>query len=154
SGLIIFVAACIARMIPWRGQRTAVWPAVAMLIVLAASLAYGKMALQHEAGQSGPAVALIQGSSQVELMTDGSKLREVLEEYLRLSKQALGEQANLDLLVWPETMYRYPLWTFAEGFKAPSDWARTPQDLIEESRRNLRELQDYFRHIVDEKFAA
>jgi apolipoprotein N-acyltransferase len=154
SGLVIFVAACVARMIPWRGQRLALWPVLPLVLVLGAAVGYGHWRMAGEYTRPGPTVALVQGSIDAELKTDEKKLNAVLEEYLRLSKQALQEQPNLDLLVWPETMYRYPLFTFAEGFQPPADWQQTPAELVGTSRKNLHDLQEYFRGIVEEKSGA
>ncbi len=118
SGLVVFVAACVTRMIPWRGQRFAVWPVVPLAAVLGAAVGYGHWRMAGDHTRPGPTVALIQGSIDAELKTDEKQQNAVLDEYLQLSKRALTEQPNLDLLVWPETMYRYPLFTFADGFQA------------------------------------
>jgi apolipoprotein N-acyltransferase len=154
SGLVMFVAACVARIMPWRGQRLTLGPAVPLAAVVLAALGYGHWRTAGDHTRPGPAVALIQGSIDAEIKADEKKLNSVLDEYLKLSKQALDEQPNLDLLVWPETMYRYPLFTFADGFKPPTDWASTPAELSHTSLKNLRDLQEYFRAIVEDKYGA
>ncbi len=154
SGLVVFVAACAARMIPWRGERLALWPVLPMAAVLAGMVGYGNWRMAGENTRPGPAIALIQGSIYAEVKTDDKQLNAVLNEYLQLSKRALEEQPNLDLLVWPETMYRYPLFTFTGEFKAPADWVSTPEELSHTSVKNLRDLQEYFRSIVEEKYSA
>jgi apolipoprotein N-acyltransferase len=154
SGLVVFVAACVARMIPWRGQRLAVWPVLPLAVVLAAAVGYGHWRMAGDHTRPGPTVALIQGSIDAELKADEKQQNAVLDEYLQLSKRALTEQPNLDLLVWPETMYRYPLFTFADGFKPPADWQSKPDELSHTSLKNLHDLQDYFRSAVEEKYGA
>jgi apolipoprotein N-acyltransferase len=154
SGLVVFVAACVARMVPWRGQRLALWPVVPLALVLAAAVGYGYWRMAGDHTRPGPTVALIQGSIDAELKADEKQQNAVLDEYLQLSKRALTEQPNLDLLVWPETMYRYPLFTFADGFKPPADSAIKPDGWSHTSLKNLRDLQDYFRSAVEEKYGA
>jgi apolipoprotein N-acyltransferase len=154
SGLVVFVAACVARMIPWRGERMALWPVLPMAAVLGGIVGYGHWRMAGENTRPGPSVALVQGSIDAEIKTDEKQLNAVLNEYLQLSKRALEEQPKLDLLVWPETMYRYPLFTFAGEFKPPVDWVSTPEELSHTSLKNLRDLQEYFRSIVEEKFSA
>jgi len=154
SGLIMLVAACVARMIPWRGQPFTLWPIIPAGAAIAVALAYGQWRMSGGHSHPGPKVALIQGSADAELKTDDAMAHRVMEEYVRLSAAALREQPNLDLLVWPETMYRDPWFEFEPDFKAPKEWQRTPQELADDSRRNLRDLQAGFGSIVAEKFGA
>ncbi|HTQ40470.1 MAG TPA: apolipoprotein N-acyltransferase [Pirellulales bacterium] len=154
SGLVMLVAACVALTLPWRGQRLALWPIAPLVIALAGAVVYGQWRKAGNHTRPGPTVALIQGSIDVEVKSDENKLNAVLDEYLRLSKQALIEQPNLDLLVWPETMYRYSLFTFSPNFQPPADWRQTPAELASTSEKNLRDLQDFFRGIVADKFNA
>jgi apolipoprotein N-acyltransferase len=51
-------------------------------------------------------------------------------------------------------MYRYPLFTFADGFKPPADSAIKPDEWSHASLKNLHDLQDYFRSAVEEKYGA
>jgi apolipoprotein N-acyltransferase len=46
------------------------------------------------------------------------------------------------------------LFTFAEGFKPPTDWNVTADELSHTSLKNLRDLQEYFRTIVEDKYGA
>ena len=45
----------------------------------------------------------------------------IFKEYYKLSKDALAKDRNIDLVVWPETMFTDPLWSF------DADAARPPQ---------------------------
>ncbi|HZZ28654.1 MAG TPA: apolipoprotein N-acyltransferase [Pirellulales bacterium] len=154
SGLVMLVAACIARTIPWRRQRFTLWPIAPLPLVLAGAVVYGSWRTAGVITRPGPTVALIQGSIDVEVKTDEKQLNAVLAEYLRLSKQALQEQPNLDLLVWPETMYPNPLYTFAPGFQPPTKWENTPEEMSQWSLKNLHDMQEYFHGIVEDKFNA
>jgi apolipoprotein N-acyltransferase len=154
SGLIMLVAACVARAIPWGDQRIAFWPILPLAAAVSGAFWYGQWRMAGQYTRPGPTVALIQGSIDVELKTDENHLRDVLNEYFELSRKALEQQPNLDLMVWPETMYRFPLFYFADDFHQPADWIATPQQWYHTSRKNLQDLQDQFRRIVDEKFQS
>ncbi len=149
SGLVVFVAACVARMIPWRGERLALWPVAPLALVMAMTIWYGQTRLSGGHTRPGPTVALIQGSIDVELKADESQLNHVLDEYLQLTKTALVQPKKLDLLVWPETMFRYPLLTFAADFKPPADWTMSPEERAKLSLKNLTDLQNLFRLQVE-----
>ena len=140
SGLIMFVAASLARMIPWGEQKLAVWPILPMLAVVGATFWYGQSQMAGSYTRPGPTVALIQGSIDVEVKTDENHTRDVFDEYFALSRKALEQQPNLDLLVWPETMYRFPLFSIAEGFHPPSDWTTHTAATFNRSRKNLQDL--------------
>jgi apolipoprotein N-acyltransferase len=161
SGLIMLVAACIARMMPWGDGRVqgsgfrvqrgiVVWPLIPLVIALAAAIGYGQWRMSGLYTRPGPTVALIQGSIDVEVKTDENQQQAVFEEYLRLSKQALDERPHVDLLVWPETMYRYGLFSFEPDFKPPADWKHSPAELARVSLDNLRSLQNVFRSEVED----
>ncbi|HEY2881953.1 MAG TPA: apolipoprotein N-acyltransferase [Pirellulales bacterium] len=158
SGLVVFAAACVARIIPWRGERFAVWPIVPLVCVLAATLVYGQWRMSGEYVRPGPSVALIQGSFEMSVTPDESAGDKVFQHYLQLSREALRRKPQLDLLVWPETMYRYGLISFADGFAAPANWLdkwdKPPQEIAKISRNNLHDLQMLFQHAVEEKFQA
>ena len=63
-------------------------------------------------------MALIQGSIDIEMKHDPTQGERIFDEYFGLSKQAVKERRDLDLIVWPETMFRYPWFTFDERFRA------------------------------------
>jgi apolipoprotein N-acyltransferase len=154
SGLIVLVAACLARLIPWRGQRAAFWPIAIAIATIGGALFYGHSRMAGEYSRPGPTVALIQGSTSAELKADDLYLQTIFQEYLDLSKQALESTPHLDLLVWPETMYRYGLYSFAPDFVAPEGWEKTPAQRTEMCLQNLRDLQNAFRMYVENKHDA
>jgi apolipoprotein N-acyltransferase len=154
SGLVMLVAACVARMVPWRGQRITIWPVLSAAIALVAAFAYGQWRMSGEHSRPGPKVALIQGSVDAELKADAAMRERVMEEYLRLSAAALREQPNIDLVVWPETMYRDAWIEFEPNFIAPAEWTTTPQKLADDRREILHDLQAGFGSIVAAKFGG
>jgi len=115
--VVMLVAACLGRMVPLGGRRWALWPLVPASVVLAAVLCYGHLRMSRPDNAT-PAVrvALIQGSIDAEFKTESNTSSEAREQihdhYLDLSRNATAEYADLDLMVWPETMFRTTLITY------------------------------------------
>lgn len=176
GGLMMFAAACLARMIPWPiggkregGEkigydRITLWPTAPLAIVLSVAIGYGYWRMSGQTMRPGPTVALIQGSIEMNFDTGGASADEVYAEYRRTSEAALAERPNLSLLVWPETMYRYPLVTFGDGAKPPDEWLShwsssaenllTPELLVQKTHEILRSLQSEFQNVVNNRFNA
>ncbi|NBV47051.1 MAG: apolipoprotein N-acyltransferase [Planctomycetia bacterium] len=80
--------------------------------VLGMALAYGGWRLAGAPSPTAPLldVLLVQGSIDTELKHDPAAAGDVLEHYDTLTRQGLAAGARLpDLVVWPETMWRYGL---------------------------------------------
>lgn len=129
--LVMLVAACLGRMLPGDGRRWALWPAAPALLAVSAALAYGTIRAGFEPSTPGPRVALIQGSIDTELKFDPQREMEVHEHYLALTRRALNAYTDLDLVVWPETMYRSSLVTFEPGAPPPAEWDGSPEKFAE-----------------------
>jgi apolipoprotein N-acyltransferase len=134
SFAIVFVAACIARIIPLENQSRTWWPILPAGAMLAAIIGYGAWRAQQQTTTPGPRIALIQGSIDIEMKYDPTQGQRIFDEYLGLSKQAVAQNASLDLIVWPETMFRYPWFTFSGDFVPPDDANWTPDQLTARSR--------------------
>lgn len=108
--LVMFVAACAARMFfAEPGGRRVVWPLLPAVVLLAATLGYGMLRLeQGRQATPGPAtrVALIQGSFDSVLHPTETEVSAAQQRYLDLTRQALDRYGRVDLIVWPESMYR------------------------------------------------
>ncbi len=109
SFTVMFVAACLARMLPCDTQRRSLWPPLPAAVLLAAVLAYGHFAQSGVRTNVGPKVALIQGSIDTTMKADPSEVSEIHKQYIGLTRDALIAQPDLDLIVWPETMCRASL---------------------------------------------
>jgi apolipoprotein N-acyltransferase len=118
SLVIMLVAACLARVLPlaWNqaslANQLTLWPALPAAAAIAATLAYGQWRLnQQPPGARGPAaqVALIQGSLDTIFVTSREeyvrRLEETFQHYNSLTSKAVAEHENLDLVVWPESMF-------------------------------------------------
>ena len=62
---------------------------------------------------------------------------EIFKHYLHESYAALQEHGKVDLIVWPETMFRYTLITQTPDYAKPSQYADWPTDAF---RRRLKEV--------------
>lgn len=115
--VIVFVAACIARMLPWENSTRATWPLIPAIALLAAVLGYGYFRTANVVTHPGPCVALIQGSIDTKFGGDEREVRDnFYHQYFSLSQKAVDEAARqnkkIDLIVWPEIFFKEPLITF------------------------------------------
>lgn len=117
-------AACLARMLPLRAARRAWWPAGVLLLLLLAVVGYGTWRLGQPTAGPGPRIALIQGSIDTEIKSDPKKNQVVFTEYFDLSLQAVKDAGQLDLLIWPETMFRDSLVEFDAATVRPPPGAQ------------------------------
>ncbi len=110
SFVIVLAAACVARMLPWSGKPAAAWPAVPLAVTLAATLGYGHWRLSSLDAAPGPGdaravrVALVQPSFDTTFERDPGRQRKLYEGMTRLSRKALRDSPDVDLLIWPETL--------------------------------------------------
>jgi len=80
---------------------------VACLAIFGAVLGYGYSRRNHHEFQPGPRVALIQGNFTSEVKHDPEAGPRIQRRHEILTVKAVKEQP--DLIVWPETMFRWPL---------------------------------------------
>lgn len=95
-------------------QPAAGWTtAVACIVCVAGVLTYGVIRRHQAEFQPGPRVALIQGNFVASLRRPPEEYATVLTTHRKLTGMAVREQP--DLIVWPETMFPWPL------FSTPAD---------------------------------
>ena len=87
------------------------------LSVLAATVGYGYYRRSQADFKAGPAVALIQGNVTSEVKHDPHDFPRILDQHERLTAEAVINHP--DLVIWPETMFRWPL------FETPSNVSDT-----------------------------
>ena len=121
AGLTAIVAAVVSR----ERIRAAVLSSLAAAAVLSLTLGYGRWRLQGEPRPDGPSldVLLVQGAIDTELKHDPEAAGDVARHYDELTTAALAADASSgvgsaagtpetprpDLIVWPETMWRWGL---------------------------------------------
>ncbi|WP_437202497.1 apolipoprotein N-acyltransferase [Planctomicrobium sp. SH664] len=91
---------------PWR-------VAIIPVVLVGACVAYGVVRRGHEPFPLGPRVALIQGNFPASVHDDRDRWVEIYSTHQQLTAKAVLLQP--DLVVWPEGMFRYPMWQHAEG---------------------------------------
>lgn len=171
SFLVMFAAACLGRMIPLDSASIAGsgkteaeaatlgrhgsqchsivwWPAAVLVTGMGAAVVYGhvRMAIPPPSPQA--RIALIQGSIDSQIKSDPSMRNRVHEHYRQLSLQAVQRytaSGPLDLVVWPETMFRQPLVDFDAHFWVPPGWSQDAararlQEAVAESHQALGRL--------------
>jgi apolipoprotein N-acyltransferase len=143
SFVIMLVAACLTR-IAWHPRRW--WPMLPAGAAIAATLLYGQWRIsQTPPGSEGPTaqVALIQGSLDTvfEEMTK-ERFRDTFDHYRMLTEQAVKKQPNLDLVLWPESMFVFPETMIEEPLGSQNG---VPPD---DGRVHLEELRDSFRRML------
>jgi apolipoprotein N-acyltransferase len=125
------------------------WPIFPAAFAIAAALIYG----EFRAPKSQPAdaedrrlvrIALIQGNSLAEWKTDPNRESQIMDEYVKLSEQAVATAKRdgqpIDLLVWPETMFRTGLVTFDPTYELPAGAPYTKEQATEVGRNDLATL--------------
>lgn len=126
--VVMFAAACLARMLPCQPARWAAWPVVPLAGVLGAVLVYGHVRVCGPGAEPLARVALIQGSIDIEMKYDPAMREQIQEHYLDLSRRAVAQYGEVDLVVWPETMFRETLIAFDPDARMPDSWrSQAPQ---------------------------
>jgi apolipoprotein N-acyltransferase len=140
SALMIFVAACATRMLPLAGRRAALWPLAPLAAAFALALGYGAWRLSQQTTRPGPTVALIQGSIDITMKMDPGQNQRTFDQYVGLTRRAIEIEPRLDLVVWPETMFRYPWLTFAEDFQPPAAEGWSVEQAQASSQAAIRDI--------------
>lgn len=125
-----------------RARRLRVAPLLLAAVVLLPTLAYGYVRLAQESPQQGPKVALIQGAVIPEIKSDPAQRSEVFGLYFGLSREAVESHEDLDLIIWPETMFRDPLVTYTDDAVPPPGATWTREEMIDFARYSRERLAD------------
>ena len=106
----------------WRRIGTVALAIGGAVVVMAAALGYGAWRLvTAPVDPRSLDVLLVQGSIDTELKHDPDAAGDVLAEYDGLTRAALGEGTRPDLIVWPETMWRWPILEIEPDHELPAD---------------------------------
>ncbi|MFM1800849.1 MAG: hypothetical protein RJA81_201 [Planctomycetota bacterium] len=79
-----------------------------VLVSLVFNLAYGQVRIRTAEFQEGPNVALLQSDVPQSRRLNPDH-EELIELYKKMVQQVIASQKNVDLIVWPETSFPYPL---------------------------------------------
>jgi apolipoprotein N-acyltransferase len=121
-------------MIPWAEQRAAYWPLAPLILALAVPWSYGIWRTSGVHTRPGATVALIQGAIDTTFDDEPGKDRRVMDQYGMLTEQAIEsrrrlqvtnpDRPDIDLIVWPESMFRAPLISFSDDYEMSPQMAR------------------------------
>jgi apolipoprotein N-acyltransferase len=133
SAAMMCISACLFVAVSQRRWQSLV-PAIVLLLAV---WGYGTWRLSQQPEGRSIQVGLIQGSVPTEVKVDPNLRNVVFREYYGLSRQAMKDHPDLEVLVWPETMFREPLFTYSDDVAPPpgADW--TVEDLERTAQRNL-----------------
>lgn len=98
-------------------RRRLAW-VIASVLLVAAACGYGTMRLHHDEFPAGPKVALIQGDFRSEVKHDPRQAERIYLTHLALTGLTIPQRP--DVVIWPETMFPFPLLVSDDSF--------TPQD--------------------------
>lgn len=131
--VVMFVAACLARMLPCDDRPRTVWPLAPAVVVLAAAILYGHFRIRGDDSLPGDQadrirVALIQGSIDTEMKADPKRQQKVFDQYYELSRQAIAEYGPVDAIIWPETMFRSTLITYENDVTKPEEFEGSEEE--------------------------
>ena len=112
SFLVMFVAACLTSGLPLtdgvnhgRRSRRRLWPVLWAAPAIVAALAYGNYAGGRSLSDGTLKVALIQKSFNTRFELDLNRNLEIFREYRDLTLATCEKHPDLDMIVWPESVF-------------------------------------------------
>jgi apolipoprotein N-acyltransferase len=142
SFVLMVVAACVTVL--WQQRRLSMPPLAIAATALGMTLGYGSWRLgQTPPGAAGPTlhVALIQGSIDTVFEASAERSRETFAQYRSLTDHSVRQRANLDLIVWPESMFVVPESAVEEPLIPPPDTGLT----ADQARQRIKAHNEPFR---------
>ncbi len=113
SFLVMLVSGLVYRAGPWNQQRSQAWslpPALTALLLLALTAGYGTLRLKtgpQDLSDEQLKVGLVQGSIDTQFGEDAVADNKIFALYNDLTLQLRMDNPDLDLVVWPESMFSY-----------------------------------------------
>lgn len=129
SALVVLVGTSLAGAL--RGGVRGLAPLAIAALALGAAYYGGTRRLAHHLGPPGPTVALVQAPIKTEVKHDPQKKNDILRQYLELTLSAVAEHPEIELVIWPETMFRDAVLTWTDDVAPPrdADWTRDDLEL-------------------------
>lgn len=150
SFVVMLGAAAIERLWP-QTQRSPVryWPPALALLVVVGYVLYGQSQLAQDARETSRSlqVGLIQGSFDTQFDGDLERVNQAFFDYMELSRRAVIDHPDVDILVWPESMFTgaMPMFTFDSSPQVPAWWDGTWEELAARLQERQTALQDRMR---------
>lgn len=148
---VILVAAALTNLFrdwrtPRRSRRLVEW-ALALGVVVGLGLAARSATRPEPApGEGRPRVALIQGDTRAVWEADPERPQRIMDRQVALSREAYEQSQRggrpIDIVIWPESMFRSPLDTFDGGLGFPDDADEAFARRVENTASWLRLVSD------------
>lgn len=139
--LVVLMAASVVETLPTRDTSASWWKLAVALGAVGCAVGYGYWRLADleipSAGGRPLRVALIQGSIDTTFDEQQDPF-DPIRQYLRLSEQAIADDPEIDLIVWPESMYSHHWIDYVEPIAF--DDAAAPEMTVDEFRTRIRTL--------------
>lgn len=104
--VVVAVNAATARVLADRASLRSAVPSIgAAACLVVATLVYGGIRLNAPADEAGPKIAAVQANIGVSLKHAPTSQAQILREHYMLSRDAMEQHADIDLVVWSETMF-------------------------------------------------
>jgi apolipoprotein N-acyltransferase len=145
--LVMFVAACLARAVPSGGKPWSSWPLVPAATVLVAALVYGHLRVSREQAAPQARIALIQGSIDIVLNPPEGTQDRMHKHYRELSQQAVDRYSDLDLIIWPETVFGRFLFDYDPHVPVPDQWNGSKATFLEQLEKEAARTRGEMRAV-------
>lgn len=154
SFLVMLVSGLIYRAGPWNPQRSQSWslaPALTALLLLALTAGYGALCLRKAPLKSSSQtfnVGLVQGSIDTQFGEAAIPDHKIFKLYNDLTLQLRLDNPDLDLVVWPESMFSYqgPELLMDQDSVPPKE---STMDPVEFQERAKNHNQHFYQHTVN-----
>ena len=156
SGVVMLVAAALATMLPWAGERSNWRPLIPLTGILAATLGYGAWRLGYEsphASETPLRVALLQNSVDTIFGVSADYHAQTCTKYQHQAVAAAKAYPDLDLMIWPESVFHsyFPQALLDADATVPSD---APDLSKQQFRENIAAAQAAFETHVTSTLAV
>lgn len=141
--MVASTVACAFHQDAGRALRTA--GVVTALTVVSVTLWYGHLRLSDMTDtRPGPMLAIIQGDTRATWDPDPDRSQRIMDAHTALTQQAADlaseQRIALDLVIWPESMFRVPLVTLDGEVLPPRDMPENSGPLVRSHREWIRGL--------------
>jgi apolipoprotein N-acyltransferase len=129
DGLIMLVGVGFVALFALKGKERARTVTTAVLL-FGLSIGYGVSRMSDGPSDDAPSVkiALIQGSIDTHVVPEEGSFQKTWSQYAGLSAEAATQNSDLDLVVWPESMWPDPVFESEPNLPPPPDWDGTTEE--------------------------
>jgi apolipoprotein N-acyltransferase len=148
GSVMILVSSCVVQVVSvWpQRKRNCLWPAFLAVSVLAACWTYGRLRVTsdrpHTVSAPSARIGLIQGTIDTRFGDQAASPEEMFTDYLRISRELVARDSEIDVIVWPESMFTVPLIRETPPLSAPPGSGLSDDEYTEAIANSKRGLAD------------